>query len=63
MLVYDAGVMAKHNAGPLVRWLRPGVEDEHRTVPTSREDARARFGFDHFFVYPNWKSPSGPKIR
>ena len=45
MLVYDAGMMAKHNAGPLARWLRPGVEDEHRTVPTSREEREGSFRF------------------
>ena len=39
----DAGVMAKHNPVPLGRWLRPRVEDERRTVPTSREEREGSF--------------------
>ena len=41
----DAGVMAKHNPVPLGRWLRPRVEDERRTVPTSREEREGSFPF------------------
>ena len=41
----DAGVMAKHNSVPLGRWLRPRVEDERRTVPTSREEREGSFRF------------------
>ena len=41
----DAGVMAKHNPVPLGRWLRPRVEDERRTVPTSREEREGFFRF------------------
>ena len=41
----DAGVMAKHNPVPLGRWLRPRVEDERRTVPTSREEREGSFLF------------------
>ena len=44
-LVCDAGVMAKHNPVPLGRWLRPRVEDERRTVPTSREEREGSFRF------------------
>ena len=43
--VCDAGVMAKHNPVPLGRWLRPRVEDERRTVPTSREEREGSFRF------------------
>ena len=44
----DAGVMAKHNPVPLGRWLRPRVEDERRTVPTSREEREGSFPFCAF---------------
>ena len=46
----DAGVMAKHNPVPLGRWLRPRVEDERRTVPTSREEREGSFPFWYGFV-------------
>ena len=41
--MYDAGVMANHNAGPLAQWLSPSVEDQPRTVPTSREEREGSF--------------------
>ena len=44
-LVYDARVMANHNAGPLAQWLSPSVEDQPRTVPTSREEREGSFRF------------------
>ena len=47
----DAGVMAKHNPVPLGRWLRPRVEDERRTVPTSREEREGSFPF-YACLYP-----------
>ena len=43
--MYDAGVMANHNAGPLAQWLSPSVEDQPRTVPTSREEREGSFPF------------------
>ena len=43
--MYDAGVMANHNAGPLAQWLSPSVEDQPRTVPTSREEREGSFRF------------------
>ena len=43
--MYDAGVMANHNAGPLAQWLSPSVEDQPRTVPTSREEREGLFRF------------------
>ena len=41
-------VMAGLSSVPLWRWLRPRVEDERRTVPTSREEREGFFGFGHF---------------
>ena len=48
----DAGVMAKHNPVPLGRWLRPRVEDERRTVPTSREEREGFFRFWSLLYLP-----------
>ena len=52
MLVYDAGVIAKHDSGPLARLFRPRVEDERRTVPTSREEREGSFRFWSLFYLP-----------
>ena len=58
--MYEAGVMANHNAGPLARWLSPRVEDERRTVPTSREEREGFFRFWSLLYLPKMEVASSP---
>jgi hypothetical protein len=54
-----AGMMPEHSPVLPKACRGPRVDDQRRTVPTSRRGASRPLGFGLFCPYPKWKSPTG----
>ena len=52
-----AGMMPEHSPVPPEACRGARVDDQRRTVPTSRRGASRSFCFGRFCLYPKWKSP------
>ena len=52
-----AGMMPEHSPVPPEACRGARVDDQRRTVPTSRRGRQKSFRFGRFCTYPKWKSP------